>query len=216
MSRFVDHYDDDSPDAVLAQGRWQHNARVALKGKRGRKALAELREALMALPQHRLIDSAVCTVGGLDKRAPELTDADVARYREEYAARWPTDDQFVGRWAESRRGEREEERERLAEQIRRQGEGVCAIGAYLWYQRVKAGAGAAEAFDAVPTVFGVDGSDPLDETAHLGRDAGLTFTLAWELAYRNDETYERMTPEERWEAFVAWIDRELAETTVAA
>jgi hypothetical protein len=50
----------------------------------------------------------------------------------------------------------------------------------------------------------------LSQTAGLGQQAGLTYTLAWELAYRNDETYERMTPEERYTAFLAWIDRELA------
>jgi hypothetical protein len=207
MSRFTD-YDNDDENWALNMGRWRHNARAALKGKRGRKALAELREALMALPEHRLIDSAVCTVGGVDGRLPELTDADVARYRAEYAGRGAGE--YAGRWAEGRRQDRAEERERLTETIRKQGEGVCAVGAYLWYRKVKAGADPAEAFGTVPTVFEPDGHDALEETADLGRDAGLTFTLAWELAYKNDETFGRMTPEERHAAFVAWIDAELA------
>jgi len=47
----------------------------------------------------------------------------------------------------------------------------------------------------------------------VGEGAGMTFTLAWELAYRNDETYRALTPEERWERFVGWIDTELASTS---
>ena len=218
MSRWRDYDSYDDERAVLDQGRWEHNARVALKGKRSQKALAELREALMALPEHRLIDSAVCTVGGVDKRAPELTDADVERFRAEYVAGLREDDlkrgaaKYADQWAEDRRRDRVEEREALAETIRKQGEGACAIGAYLWYRKVKAGADPAEAFGDVPTVFESDDCDPLEETAHLGENAGLTFTLAWELAYRNDETYGRMTPEERHAAFVAWIDEQLAVT----
>ena len=195
MSRFSD-YDNDDESAALDFGRWEHNSRVALKGRRGRKALAELREALLALPEPRLIESAVCTVD-LDERLPSLPidegSAETIRY---------------SRWASQ---EREEARARLATQ----GEGVCAMGAYVWYQKVKGGMDPAAAFAAVPTLQGVydDGDgDPLHETANLGRDVGLTYTLAWNLAYRNDETYRRMTPEERWTAFMDWIDTELAES----
>lgn len=150
MSRWRE-YDNDDENWALDMGRWQHNARAALKGKRGPKALALLREALMALPEHRLIDSAVCTVGGVDKRLPAMTDAEVA----EYAAQTRTggDPKYAAVWAESMRLEREDARERLAEEIRKQGEGVCAMGAYIWYLKVKEGADPAEAFDSVPTVF---------------------------------------------------------------
>jgi len=211
MSRWRDYDSYDDERAVLDQGRWEHNARLALKGKRGRKALAELREALLALPEHRLIDSALCTVGGVDKRAPAMTDAEVAEYAAQATSRGG-DPKYATIWAEQMRSGREDERADLAEAIRKQGEGCCAIGAYLWYRKVKEGADPAEAFDALPTVFEPDDCDPMEETAHLGENAGLTFTLAWELAYRNDETYGRMTPEERWEAFVAWIDKQLAVT----
>ena len=69
MSRYNDYDDyDGEPEQILAQGRWEHNARVALKGKRGRKALTDLREALEALPQKRLIEGAVCTVGAQQRR----------------------------------------------------------------------------------------------------------------------------------------------------
>ena len=205
MSRFSD-YDDDSEEWALNMGRWQHNARVALKGKRGRKALRDLREALMALPEHRLIESAMCTVGGVDKRVPPLTEAELQALlavRGGDASAW---------YAEAMRRGRLEERADLAKLIETQGEGVCAIGAYLWHRKVKAGVDPAEAFATLPTLAGddPDGGDPLADTARLGKEAGLTFTLAWELAYRNDETCRNMTAEERWTAFVAWIDSELA------
>ena len=68
MSRFSDYDDfEGEPEQILAMGRWERNARAVLKSKRGRKALAELREALMALPEHRLIEGAVCTVGAAER-----------------------------------------------------------------------------------------------------------------------------------------------------
>lgn len=209
MSRFAD-WDDDGEYAALNQGRWEHNARVALKGKRGRQALRDLREALMALPEHKLIDSAVCTVGGPDKRLPVITDLDAADHAAELMRAGISEERAV--WlATALQADREDAREHFPI-----AEGVCAIGAYLWHKRVKSGMDPAEAFDSLPTVDGTDGGDPMHETAELGRDAGLTYTLACELAYRNDEIFRGRTPEERWTAFVAWIDAELGEETAAA
>lgn len=182
VSRFEDYDCDSNLPAAL----WEANVRRSLKGRRGRRALAELREALMALPEHRLIEGALCTVGAT-QRIPEMPDSP-----------WGTN------WA----------RVELAYHVSRQGEGVCANGAYAWYQKVKAGMDPAEAFASLPVLLESD-SDPVD-TALLGKRAGLTFTFAWELAIRNDETFEDMTPEERHAAFIAWIDRELAETAGAA
>lgn len=197
MSRFSDYDDyEGEPEQILAYGRWQHNAQTALKGKRGRRALRELREALMALPEHRLIEGAMCTVGSDQRRAKAIAD-ETARCAAFTGSYQPVPNLAVA--------------EALARKVELHGEGVCGIGAYLWYQKVKAGADPHEAFASLPTVLDAEDENTLDETAYLGQDAGLTFTLAWELAYRNDETYRAMTPEERWSAFVAWIDQELAE-----
>lgn len=217
MSRYTDNDGWDDDYWALNQGRWEHNMRVALKGKRGRKALAELREALMALPEHRLIEGAVCTVGGVDKRLPPMAAEEAERHAtalgevgvKTESARWH---------AESLRRGREEEREALGAVIDRNGGvGVCAVGALLWHRKVKAGADPAEAFDSVPLIFDgdQDGGDALDETANAGKDAGLTYTLAWMLAYRNDEQFRAMTPEERHAAFIAWIDEQLVEVAAA-
>lgn len=197
MSRFNDYDNyEGEPEQILAMGRWEHNARVALKGKRGRKALRDLREALMALPEHRLIEGAVCTVGAENRRARIAAQerAIWERMNPEYrpAEPWP------------------DGTEAFDTTVRSEGEGVCAVGALVWHRKVKAGADPAEAFASLPDLAD-EGTDALAETAHLAKEeAGLTFTLAWELAYRNDETFSRKTPEERWTAFVAWIDQELA------
>jgi hypothetical protein len=174
MSRFGDG--DYESDYSNAADLWQANARRALKGKRGRKALAELREALLALPEKRLIAGALCTVGGMNRS--EMRD------KHNYS-----------------RGDFEE---RLATE----GEGVCAIGAYVWFTKVKAGTDPEAAFAELPILLDVDSGEW--ETAEEGQRAGLTYTLAWELAYRNDEAFQAMTPEERYAAFIEWIDKELA------
>lgn len=185
MSRFGDDYDYE--EQFQNQGElWAANAKRALKGKRGRKALAELREALLALPERRLISGALCTVGGMDR--PGLPEP-----RERFGH------DFY--------------REELAEKLKTEGEGVCAIGAFLWFKKVKAGADPQAAFDELPVLLDIDGGDY--ETAEAGKAAGLTYTLAWQLAYRNDQTFDAMTPEERYDAFIAWIDEQLGEVAHA-
>ena len=180
MSRF-NEYDGDE-DFPNAWALWEKRAQLALEGKRGRKALADLREALLALPEKRLIARALCTVG-LPAKVAAL----------------PLDDY----------GRRD-----LLILDADEGEGVCAIGAYVWHQKVKAGMTPDEAFAALPMVADFDG-DADYETARIGRDAGLTYTLAWELAARNDETNAHLTPAERYDEFLRWIDQQLARPPLA-
>ena len=68
MSRFSDcEYDGEGPSPVL----WQQAVTNALRGRRGQAVLRELREALLDLPQPRLIVGAlvregeVCALGAL-------------------------------------------------------------------------------------------------------------------------------------------------------
>lgn len=180
MSRFDDFdYDEWFPN----QGElWHANVLRALAGRRGQKALAELREALLALPEKRLIMGALCTVGGVEQRAE---------------------------------GRNEWYRQDFEDKIKSEGEGVCAIGAFLWFKKVKAGADPQTAFAELPTLLDNDGDGGI-ETAEAGRAAGLTFTLAWTLASRNDSTFWDMTPEQRYEAFVKWLDEQLEPEAVAA
>jgi hypothetical protein len=220
MSRYSDSDYGDDELAVLAQGRWQRNARATLKSKRGRKALAEIRDALLALPEPRLIEGALCTVGG-PERVPEVTDAEiddhVARLRG--AGLYRDDDARRDETARWMREDREDERRAVAESIGSlgQGCGVCVNGALLWHRLVKGGMTPDEAFAALPSAATSDDGDLMGETARIAeKDAGIAYTLAYELAFRNDETYQRMTPEERWSAFLAWINAELGDSVPAA
>jgi hypothetical protein len=137
----------------------------------------------------RLISRAMCTVGA-EARADGYGPGDGER------TNWPRRD--------------------FDAMVTEQGEGVCAIGAYLWWQKVKEGTDPAEAFAALPTMADVDDGD-LYTTADLARrDAGVVFSLAWDLAYMNDEKFQRLSPEERWAKFMAWLDTELGVAAVLA
>jgi hypothetical protein len=164
-----DDFDENFPNEGAF---WERRARQVMTSKRGRKALADLREALMALPEHRLVSRALCTVGQTHESSSD--------WRRGYV------DQL------------------LAEQ----GEGVCAVGAYMWHQKVKGGMDPDEAMRSLPMLD--DDAYTIEDTAREGEAAGLTYTLAWLLADRNDEMWHNATPGERWQRFIGWIDTELA------
>lgn len=171
MSRGSDYdYDESFPNEAAF---WNQRAKLARTSKRGKRALSELREALLALPERKLIEGALSTKGNVLDRCDHA-------------------------W----------QREDVQHHVERQGEGVCAVGAFIWHKKVRAGMSADEAFDSLPVL--TDGDSSLWETAEEGQKAGLTLTLAYLLADRNDETYRDCTPEERYERFLAWIDKELA------
>jgi hypothetical protein len=193
MSRYDGDYSFDYDEPFPNAGAlYAANAERALKGKRGRRVLAELREALLALPEKRLISSALCTVGAGRRLQREIDEWG-------YLPAWRlkmTRDQF---------------RELLAENNGE--EGVCAVGALLWHRKVvKDGLSPEEAFDALPTLNTDEGG--LEATAEVAKEAGIVYSLAWQLAYRNDEMFDGMSPEERYDAFLAWLDQELATPAV--
>lgn len=221
MSRFdgdsYDDYDDEDGEARALE--WNRKVRGALRSEEGRAHLTAMRAALLALPDKRLISGALCTVGGVDAKLPAIGDAELAELAAKSAARcaeagidlgpdWPKQS------ARSEQIDREDWREKFTDTIGENGgaEGVCFIGAYLWHRKVTLdGLDPAGAFAVLPAVIGEDDEDPMTETAEMGQQAGLAYELAWELAYRNDEVFGSMTPEERYTAFLAWIDGELAQ-----
>ena len=198
MSRYSGYDDDEDFPGQFAL--YESNLRRAIKGKRGRKFLAELREALLALPQARLIEGAMCTVGADKRKAELLAEAERSKafLDSQYAERYGPADLDT------------EDADDLDRLVKRDGEGVCAIGAYLWHQKVKAGMDPAEAFDSLPLILGTaDGG--LHETAGMVAQRGdVASMVAWEVAYMNDESFDAKTPEERHAAFIAWIDKALA------
>lgn len=172
MSRGGGGYDDFEENFLNEAAFWDRRVRAVLASKRGKKALADLRDALLALPERRLVSRALCTIG--------TTHPSTSDWRREY----------------------------IEELVAEQGEGVCAVGAYIWHQKVKAGEDPAEAMRSLPMLD--DEAYGLDGTARAGEAAGMTYTLAWLLADQNDETFSRSTPEQRWQRFMEWLDKQLA------
>lgn len=171
---------------------WWHNAMRALKGTRGRKALAELREALLMLPEKRLVSGAISTAAlAVDAEAmPDMRPG------------WDANATLVPNYA----------KKDALDKCAQEGIGVCAVGAYLLRKRVlELGETPEDAMRALPSASDIDCD--LHETAELGKRAGLAYSLAWMLADRNDETYGECTPEGRYERFLTWIDTELSEVT---
>ena len=217
MSRFDDS-GEGRDDGKNVDGLWRANVKRALAGKRGQAALRDLRAALEALPEKRLIEGALCTVGLTDRIA--AMPATVIREIEPYAH---NADGSIKRCASGqpiREPKRPEpvknwERWSLLEFVadhEGEPEGVCFVGAYVWYLKVQQGLDPAAAFAALPVLPDTDGGEW--ETARVGEEAGLTSVLALELAYLNDERWGHLTPERRYEAAIAWIDRRLAPKAV--
>ena len=163
------------------QNLMEHAFRRALKGTRFRKALVDLCYALIALPEHRLISGALTTVGLVEEEL--LEDGGLS----------PTNWSLI----------------EAQEKVAREGLGVCAVGAFAWHKLVKQGMTPEEAFAALPTLPDYSGNG-IEATARYGESMGLTWSLAWFLADKNDESLEGCTPEERWQKFMDWIDNELS------
>ncbi len=187
MSRFNTDYDEYDP---LASGRWEGNVRRAIKGRKGQAALRDLRDALLTMPERRLIagefatpDGEVCTVGCLvaykraqtkgvpfQVAAAELAD-EGSRPFSDY-----TYNPESGRWERQQEGRRWPSGETYTYTVDRDED---------------------------------DEDDPAGETADRGMEAGLVRTLAWEMGFLNDEMWDRHTPEQRWAACLKWVEAQL-------
>jgi hypothetical protein len=144
MSRFYEgDGDEDYPNQWAL---WEKRAQLALEGRRGKAALRELREALEALPEKRLISGALCTIG-LQSRLETMPE-NVPGSRFDWDTRKNVDDQIPN-----------PERFELEEFVEKHGtepEGVCAMGAMAWHRKVKAGMDPAEAFASLPVLPDTD------------------------------------------------------------
>lgn len=184
MSRF----DFDGDEESIPWERWEQIVSNALGGKRGQQALAEIEEALLALPERKLIeghlatDQAVCTVGALvaHKKA-KREGTDIATAIAAMAANKPCN---CGH-------------DRAAH-----AEGSCP--GKKW--------GGASCY--------CDGFEQEEEeawnTADAGRAEGLAWSVAWHMAYLNDEQMGSLAPEDRYEQMLAWVRRAQGKEAVAA
>lgn len=189
MSRFSDSgYEYDGP--AITWEMWERNVRLALGSTRGQAALAQVEEALLALPAPRLVrghlvaKDQVCTVGALlvHRRATEehrtteeiiaLLSADVYCTCTHDRTAHPADGPCTATWQSYAPG-----RPTVA----------CECSAY--------------------EVDDDDENGGLADTKGAGVAMGLTPTLAEHLAYLNDEEFRSCTPEERYARVLAWVRR---------
>lgn len=184
MSRFTDDYDEFFPNQADL---WWANIGRALKGRKGQRALMDLEQALLDLPEKRLIsgylaaDGEVCAVAAL---------------------------------ALSRRMWKGEARDAILASFEEKTPPVCECGhlksvhdddGHCTYLTEWNGRGCWEACVA----FRLAGNDhenydSADVTATVGVEVGLTYGLAWRLAYLNDEDFGGLTPEDRYERVLEW------------
>ncbi|HET8627028.1 MAG TPA: hypothetical protein VFL91_06395 [Thermomicrobiales bacterium] len=82
---------------------------------------------------------------------------------------------------------------------------VCAVGAYSLYKRLQRGE------DREAALLSLCSREGPYETALEGQRYGMAYTLAWEIAERNDEIYGgAYTEEGRYQEMLAWVRRQLA------
>ncbi len=95
---------------------------------------------------------------------------------------------------------------------------VCAVGAYALFKRMAAGETREQAIAAMDkSLIGDDYyEDEAHQTALVGKRFGMTYTLAWTIGEQNDEEMAGLTPENRYEAMLRWIDERMAQFPVAA
>jgi hypothetical protein len=159
---------------------WEQIVSRALGGRRGQEALSALEEALVALPEPRLIDGhlaadgAVCAVGAYVayRRAQEV-GVDIASV---------VDAMAVGVRCSCGHA-RDQHREKCL--------GPGWQGKPCWCDEYKP-----------------EESDIYD-TTDAGQNAGLSHVIAWHLAYLNDEQFGGLSPEDRYDRVLTWTRRAL-------
>lgn len=185
MSRFFDDWDGDG---VIPAGLWDHALSLALGSRRGQEALAELEAALVDLPQPRLVAGHLAVDG-----ATCAVGALVARRRaEETGVDIAAAIDAMSTQAQCWCGHGREAHDDGGCSGRRWNDKPCGCSR----------------FDA-------DDTEDVWETVAAGERIGLRRTIAWHLAYLNDETFGSATPEERYERILAWVRRAQGKDTAS-
>lgn len=211
MSRFGSEYEEQFPGQAEL---WEANLRRAMSGKRGQAALRDLEEALLELPEKKIIRGKiadrrgqVCTVGLLALHRRTRSGED----REAVLAALVTPD-FCTCMHD------DQDHEHRTGRCQR-----CAAQAEEWHRRNAAGELRHWEMRHEPTPcqqFELDedwteGAEDL-ETAEVGKSVGLAFCLAWHLGYLNDETWCSDTDEERYEHVLEWVRKRIIREEAAA
>jgi hypothetical protein len=181
-----------------------------LAGKKGRAALTELRDALLAMPQKRLIyhdivkDDDVCAVGALialkvERETQKPREQVLHDLEGEYSSCNPCGDMRKDH-ADDGAGPCR----RCAEALRKHLESELGARYPEWYKECPS--------------FNADGEPEdglrMDDGAYYTDDVatgyGIPRLVAWRLVELNDMQLDRETPEERYEKVLKWVENRLA------
>jgi hypothetical protein len=180
-------YDGDGEEA-MPYGLWQANLTRALGGRKGQAALAEMETALLALPEPKLIEGHLAVDGAVC-----AVGALVAKRR---AEREGIDLQAViDAMAAGVRCQCGHGRDKHAE------DGCAGKG---WQDR-----------SCYCRTYEPDIEEGW-ETADAGAAEGLTWSVAYHLAYLNDEKFRDASPEERYGQMLVWLRRAQGKEAVAS
>jgi hypothetical protein len=202
MSRINYSEDEDYPGQFEL---FRANVRRSVRSKAGQAALRDLREALLALPNKRLVahylakDGDVCTTGAL-----------VLKRRSEAEAK-PFEALAAEMSAETEgRASCECYHERRAH---KDGTGACSE-CIRWHAEVAAmpeetrfsiGREPCEAFE--DGNWGDEDEEGIPEAEAVA--VGVPKLVAWRLVELNDMDLDRETPEERYAKVLAWVEKRL-------
>lgn len=139
-------------------------------------------------------------------------------YEDEDGIPWQLWETIVGRTLAGRRGQAAlaeleaallalPEQKLIAGHLACEGQ-VCAVGAYVARQRAQAdGVSIRHKIFEMSQGVTVDDVSPAWETVDAGKKVGLQQSLAWHLAYMNDEELANRTPEQRYDEVLAFVRR---------
>lgn len=183
MSRFEDNYDEEG---AIPYGLWNTIVENALGGKRGQQALAELEQALLALPEpvliegHLAADGQVCAIG-----------AYVAHKRAQA------------------------EGTSIAETVKAMSEATDCYCTHSKALHTDDGCAGVRYFDGKTrcscTKYQPDTEDAW-QTVDAGQKHGLRMAVAYHLAHLNDEKYADATPQQRYQWMLEWVRRAQGKT----
>ena len=185
MSRF----DSDSEEGMPWE-LWETVVSNALGGRKGQAALAELEAALVALPEPKLISGHLAADGAVCA---------------------------VGAFIAHRRAVSEAiDLDAVIDAM------SVGVACYCGHNREAHHDGAChgKGYQDAPCYCDGDfepdeNEDGAYETVEAGKQAGLSSTLAWHLAYLNDEQFSDSSPEERYERMLRYVRRAQGKEDVA-
>lgn len=169
---------------------WEAVVSRALGGRKGQEALAAMESALVALPEQKLIEGHLASDGAVC-----AIGALVAAHKAK------------------------EEDVDIAIIIEAMSAGVacyCGHKRDVHISGVCQGKGWKDAPCYCDGTYEPEESEDSYETVSAGRGVGLSNTVAWHLAYLNDEAFGGATPEQRYSKMLAWVRRAQGKETVPA